>query len=527
MRGSSPTQDILADARNYIGSTATRTAHGLDPPTPLIIPRGTQSAHTTPTLSKTPVHSGSYLQQFERKKRKEDKRKQQQHRRHNHQRPTSDHQNSVVNVKAWTTSPAGSSTSSKSKSKSRSKTTGAGLGGGGEGGGGGGGEGRGGGAGPLSRHHRDVNVQQRLAEDTGSSNSPSQHHGGMLPAQHMNGGGKHRRSPTPPAGVGGRKTPPMGRRTPDKSSLPLEHPDRHRRMNSGEPQGTGNGEQLKNSTSPTKYKQPYPTTRSLHLQRRPAHKRTASTGTANGGSGLVSGSGGSPLVKVRHRVTKSIGGATSSTLNMMQAGNDLYATTSPDAEGHRKRTMRIDNGGSTAAGGGIRNRSEVTASAAEAENKQDVQTTTPKTNSQDDMGGMNSLYGKRRYQRWKQDKLGGERKRPTPLDTLTTETARTHRSGDNVVVGPPSDKTTTPTKSATNLMNFVQAEPGSPFAAAAAAAKAAEAEANSPSSMSSEEPMKMAMSDLSTAASSSNLNGGAEDNNMGGIGGGNGDSRAE
>ena len=48
-------------------------------------------------------------------------------------------------------------------------------------------------------------------------------------------------------------------------------------------------------------------------------------------------------------------------------------------------------------------------------------------------------------------------------------------------------------------MNFVQAQPGSPFAAAAAKAKKAEEEANfTNSAISSEEPMKMSMSALSS-----------------------------
>ena len=70
---------------------------------------------------------------------------------------------------------------------------------------------------------------------------------------------------------------------------------------------------------------------------------------------------------------------------------------------------------------------------------------------------------------------------------------------DSLIGPPPSEKAPTPTKSATNLMNFVQAQPGSPFAAAAAKAKKAEEEANfTNSAISSEEPMKMSMSDLSS-----------------------------
>ena len=55
-------------------------------------------------------------------------------------------------------------------------------------------------------------------------------------------------------------------------------------------------------------------------------------------------------------------------------------------------------------------------------------------------------------------------------------------------------------------MNFVQAQPGSPFAAAAAKAKKAEEEANfTNSAISSEEPMKMSMSDLSSPKGNQNV----------------------
>ena len=93
----------------------------------------------------------------------------------------------------------------------------------------------------------------------------------------------------------------------------------------------------------------------------------------------------------------------------------------------------------------------------------------------EEMGDMDSLYGRRRYQRWKQDTrvVSGRRAPPTPLDTSSDVSSPNFRKYTNVTK---SKTSTTPTKSATNLMNFVQAQPDSPFAAAAAKAAAAEIE---------------------------------------------------